>query len=146
MSTTFVTAPTVTSHPAERTATPSRRRVWRVGVAAGLAGSAANCIAVLLARTGGVDVAVDGQRIALVGFVMLTMVGSLAGIALAAVLGRRTLRPRATFVRATVVLTGLSIVPDVLVTATTASKAVLAATHVLAAAIIVPSLAARLAR
>jgi hypothetical protein len=44
-----------------------------------------------------------------------------------------------------VILTALSIVPDVLVDASVAAKFVLAATHVIAAAIIVPALAARLA-
>jgi hypothetical protein len=51
-------------------------------------------------------------------------------------------RPRTVFVRATVVLTALSLVPDAL--AATATKVLLMLTHVVAAAIVIPVIARRL--
>lgn len=123
-----------------------RRRVWPAGLASGVAAAAATTITVLIARAGGVGVAVQGEEIPLLGFAQLTLVGALIGIALARVLSRRARRPRSTFVRTTVALTALSVVPDVLVDATTGSKLVLALTHVVAAAIVVPVLAASIDR
>jgi hypothetical protein len=43
-----------------------------------------------------------------------------------------------------VALTGLSFVPDVAIAATSATKVVLTATHVVAAVLVVPALAGRL--
>jgi hypothetical protein len=69
----------------------------------------------------------------------------LAGrLALAAVLARRARLPRGTFVRTTVVLTVLSLVPDLVVDAAPATKVLLMATHLVAAGIVVPALARRL--
>jgi hypothetical protein len=120
-------------------------RVLPTGVVAGLVATAANCAAVVAARAAGAEIAIAGERIPLDGFAVLTLAGALIGIALAKAFSRWAEHPRATFVRTTVILTALSIVPDVLVDATVAAKFVLAATHVIAAAIIVPELARRLA-
>ena len=54
-------------------------------------------------------------------------------------------RPRSTFVRTTVVLTVLSLVPDLIVDAAPATTALLMLTHLVAAAIVVPAVARRLA-
>jgi peptidoglycan/LPS O-acetylase OafA/YrhL len=75
---------------------------------------------------------------------VLTAVFSLIGVVLAAVLSRTARRPRSTFVRTTVVLTVLSLVPDVIVDAAPATKALLMLTHLVAAAIVVPAVARRL--
>jgi peptidoglycan/LPS O-acetylase OafA/YrhL len=61
-------------------------------------------------------------------------------------LARRARRPQHTFVVTTVALTALSIVPDALADATTGTRLTLALTHVIAAAIVIPALARRLAR
>ncbi len=74
------------------------------------------------------------------------MIGALIGVALARVLSRRATWPRSTFVRTTVALTALSIVPDLVIDASGGTKLVLILTHVIAAAIIIPTLATRLAR
>jgi hypothetical protein len=66
-------------------------------------------------------------------------------VAIAAVLARRARRPRTTFVRVTVMLTLLSLVPDVIADADSSTRLILGLTHVLAAAIIVPAIAHRLA-
>ena len=53
--------------------------------------------------------------------------------------------PRSTFVRTTVVLTVLSFVPDMIVDATPVTKALLMLTHLVAAAIVIPAVARKLA-
>ncbi len=60
-------------------------------------------------------------------------------------LSRTARRPRRTFVRTTVVLTALSLVPDVIADAAPATKALLMLTHLVAAAIVIPAVARRLA-
>jgi peptidoglycan/LPS O-acetylase OafA/YrhL len=138
----MVTTSTVVS------AAPSKairtRALWRTGAVAGLAASATNTLLVVAARAAGVDVAVDHERIPLLGFAQLTLVGAVLGVLLAGTIAKRAGRPRHAFSTVATVLTALSIVPDVLVDASTGSTLVLAATHVLAAAIIVPALAVRL--
>ena len=56
-----------------------------------------------------------------------------------------SVRPRRTFVSTTLVLTALSFVPDVLADAQASTKLTLMLTHVVAAAIVIPALASRLA-
>ncbi|WP_308424449.1 DUF6069 family protein [Nocardioides albus] len=79
------------------------------------------------------------------GFAQVTAVFSLIGVAMAAVMARVALRPRRTFVVTTVLLTVLSLVPDLTFGFDAASAVVLMALHVLAAAIVIPVLARRLA-
>jgi hypothetical protein len=85
-----------------------------------------------------------GEPIAVLGFAVLTAGFSLVGLVLAAVLSRTARRPRSTFIRTTVVLTVLSLVPDVIVDAAPVTKALLMLTHVVAAAIVIPAVARRL--
>lgn len=120
------------------------RPLWRAGVVSGLVGGAATCVVAAVAHTAGVPMAVAGERIPLMGFAQFTVVGALLGLALAKIISRRATHPRRAFVIATVGLVTLSIVPDVIVDATTATKAVLALTHLVAASIIVPAFAVRL--
>ena len=80
----------------------------------------------------------------MVGFAQVTFVAALIGTALAVVFARRATRPRHTFVITTIALTALSLVPDVLADAETATRFTLALTHVVAAAIVIPALASRL--
>ena len=61
-------------------------------------------------------------------------------------MARKARRPRATFVRTAVALTVLSFVPDLTFGFDPASAATLITLHTVAAAIVVPSLARRLAR
>jgi peptidoglycan/LPS O-acetylase OafA/YrhL len=144
MSTTFTTTAAITPTDLVDSSVTRRTRFWRVGIISGAVAAVATCITVLAARAGDVDVAIDGERVPLDGFALFTMVGALIGVALARTFSRRAQSPRTTFVRTTVALTFLSIVPDFIVPATTGSRLVLAVTHVVAAAIIVPALAARL--
>jgi FtsH-binding integral membrane protein len=75
---------------------------------------------------------------------VLTVICSVVGLVLALVLARSARRPRTAFVRTTIVLTALSLVPDVLADASAATKVLLMLTHVVAAAIVIPAIARRL--
>jgi hypothetical protein len=75
---------------------------------------------------------------------VLTAVFSVVGLVLAAVLSRTVRHPRRAFVRTTVVLTVLSLVPDVIVDAAPGTRALLMLTHLVAAAIVIPAIARRL--
>ena len=99
-----------------------------------------------MARAADVSLEIKGEPIPVSGFAVLTFIGAMLGVGLAMLLSRRAARPRLTFVRTTAVLTVASIVPDAFADTTPASKIVLAVAHLIAAAIIVPSIAARLAR
>ncbi|WP_345482543.1 DUF6069 family protein, partial [Actinopolymorpha pittospori] len=59
-------------------------------------------------------------------------------------LARWARHPRRTFLRTTVVLTALSLVPDAIADASSPTKALLMLTHLVAAAIVVPAIARRL--
>lgn len=120
-----------------------RARVWTVGIAAGIAAAVATTAAATVATAAGLDIEIGGEVIPTSGFAVLTLVGALLGIAIAKVT-QHTRRPRSVFVTATVVLTALSIVPDVVADATWSTRLLLAATHLIAAAIMIPSLARRL--
>lgn len=137
---TATTAP-VTRTTVETTAAPMWRTAARAGVVAAVATTA------LAAAALGADVPleIDGEQIPLAGFAQLTALGATLGLGLAAAFRRWASRPRRSFTTATVVLTALSIVPDLAITATTATRVVLIATHVVAAAIVIPAVAARLA-
>ena len=114
------------------------------GLISGAIAAVATSATVLVAHAAGEDVAVGGEQIPVAGFAQFVLVGALIGIALARMFSRRARRPRSTFVRTTVVLTAMSIVPDLVVEASIGSRIVLMLTHVIAAAIIIPTLAARL--
>jgi hypothetical protein len=119
-------------------------RVWRVGLVAGIAAAAATTAIAAVAQAADVPLEMGGEAIPLAGFAQLTLLGAALGVLLAWVVRRRSARPRQRFVVATVALTALSCVPDVLADASAASKAVLIVTHLVAAAIVIPSIAARL--
>jgi hypothetical protein len=127
------------------------RPVWLVGVLATLAGAVVTEVFALGARAVGVpmDVAGPGQaeaaEIPVGGFAGGVLFWSIAGIVLAVALARWARRPARTFVVITVVLTALSLVGPAVAPHTAAStQIVLALSHVVAAAVIIPALALRL--
>jgi amino acid transporter len=98
------------------------------------------------ASTAGVSFADStGASIPLAGFAQLTLIFSLVGVGIAAVMARKVRRPRRAFVRTTVALTVLSFVPDLTFGFDARSVAALITLHIVAAAIVVPTLAGRLA-
>ena len=139
---------TVTPLATTPTATTDTRpvsRYGRAGVAAGFAAAAANVALVAGARQLGASVEIQNEAIPLLGFAQVTLVAAIIGIGLAALFTRRARRPRHTFVVTTVVLSALSMVPPAIVDADVATKLVLGLTHAVAAVIIIPAIARRVA-
>jgi peptidoglycan/LPS O-acetylase OafA/YrhL len=138
--TTTLTAPAINPAPARRS---NSKQIRRAGAVAGLVAAAATSTTAALASSLDVSLKVGGQAIPVLGFAQLTFVAAIIGTVIAVVLSHRASRPRHTFVMTTLALTALSIVPDVTADAHTATKLVLALTHLVAAAIVIPALASR---
>src|SRR5687768_15742122 len=85
------------------------------GIAATAAAAVATMTVAAAGHAAGVSLDLAGEPIPVTGFGVLTTVFSLIGIVLAAVLRRTATNPRRAFVRTTVALTALSLVPDVIV-------------------------------
>jgi hypothetical protein len=120
--------------------------LWRTGLRAGAIAAAATTAVAGLAMAAGVPLEIDGEQIPLLGYAQLTLVCAALGVLLAKAARRWAGNPRRAFLVTTLVLTALSFVPDLTApAATTATRLVLIATHVVAAAIVIPALAARLA-
>jgi amino acid transporter len=128
-------------------AAAGRQPVWKRGVAAAVAASVATTVLAAAASSAGVSFAdATGASIPLAGFTQLTLIFALIGVGIAAVMARKARRPRRTFVRTTVALTLLSFVPDLTFGFDAGSAATLIVLHIVAAGIVVPVLAGRLAR
>ncbi|MFL6089357.1 MAG: DUF6069 family protein [Aeromicrobium sp.] len=136
MSSTTASTPTV----------EARRSVWRHGLAASVVAAAATTGFAAAAAAAGVSFADrTGASIPVSGFATVTLFFSLLGVGLAAILARKAKHPRRVFVRTTLALLALSFVPDATFGFDLVSALTLMADHVLAAAIVIPSLARRLA-
>lgn len=139
--------PTTHLTPNAPTAAAQRQPVWKHGVAAAAAASVATTVLAAAASAAGVSFADStGASIPIAGFAQLTLVFSLIGVGIAAVMARKARRPRSTFVRTAVALTALSFVPDLTFGFDAASAATLITLHIVAAAIVVPTLAGRLSK
>jgi len=97
------TAPTATAR--------STRSLTTVGVAATAVASLATTAVAAAGSAAGISLDVAGAPIPVPGFATLTAVCSLVGLVVAVALSRWARRPRRTFVRTTVVLTALSLLP-----------------------------------
>ncbi|MGC4760104.1 DUF6069 family protein [Micromonospora trifolii] len=128
-----------------RATTSNVGAVIRTGVAATVAASVATMAVAAAGHLAGISLELGDAPIPVTGFGVLTAVFSLIGVVIAALLARFARYPRLTFVRTTVVLTALSLVPDVIADAGVATKALLMLTHLVAAAIVIPAVARRLA-
>ena len=126
------------------TEAPAVPSLWRTGLKAGLVAAVVTTAIAVVASAAGVSFEVDGEAIPLAGYAQMTLLGAVAGVLLATGLRRWARTPQRTFVRATIALTALSIVPDLTVGFDAPSAATLIVAHVVAAAIIVPRLAASL--
>jgi hypothetical protein len=147
--TTTLTAPKTI--PTPRATDHRLTPVWRVGAVATVVGAAATELFGLVAR--GLDVpmhaadpgASAAKDIPVGGLFMAVVMNAAVGVLLAVVLARRARRPARTFAATAVVLTALSLLGPAFAAHTElATKVVLAAAHVVAAAVIVPPLTARL--
>ena len=145
MSTTTQTRTRTT--PSAPTPAAERRPVWKHGVASAAVASVATTVLAVIASTAGISFADStGASIPIAAFAQLTLVFSLVGVGIAAIMARKARRPRATFVRTAAALTVLSFVPDLTFGFDAGSAATLITLHTVAAAIVVPTLAKRLAR
>jgi peptidoglycan/LPS O-acetylase OafA/YrhL len=137
----FGTAPvsTVGAHDTARTAP-----VWRVGVLACIAAAVATTVLAAIASGAGVPLEIDDEPIPLLGFTQLTLFFSAIGLLLALALRRWAAKPKRAFLAVTLALVAVSIVPDVLISATPATKLTLFTAHLVAASIVIPLVAARL--
>jgi len=89
------------------TPTAERRPVWKHGVAAAVVASVATTVLAAAASAAGVSFADGtGASIPLAGFAQLTLIFSLVGVGIAAVMARKVRRPRPTFVRTTLAQRG----------------------------------------
>ncbi|MFI6220406.1 DUF6069 family protein [Nocardia salmonicida] len=135
MTTSAHTAPTVRSSSA----------FWRPAALAAVVAAAATTAVAALAHAAGVSLAIEGEQIPLAGFAQLTLIFAAVGILFAAALRKWSGNPRTVFVRTTIALTALSLVPDAIVNASIDTKLTLILTHLVAAAIVIPTVATRLA-
>jgi ABC-type transport system involved in multi-copper enzyme maturation permease subunit len=129
------------------TRTSTRSGYVRAGLVATVAAAVATTALAAAGHAAGVSLDVMGAPIPLAGFAQLTAFFALVGLGLAAILSRYARHPRTAFVRTTVVLTGLSLVPDLIVGGTApATRVLLITTHLVAAAIVIPAITRRLGR
>lgn len=126
-------------------ATPRFGALTMTGVAATTVASAATMTVAAAGHAVGISLDMSGAPIPITGFGVLTAGFSLIGLVLAVALARWARHPQRTFVRTTVVLTALSLIPDAIADAGSATKALLMLTHLVAAMIVVPAIARRLA-
>ena len=117
---------------------PSMGPLVRRGAAAGAIAAVGTTAVAAVAGAADVSLEVDGEEIPVLAFAWWTLVGAAIGVVLARVLGERR-----RFVAVTIVATGLSLIPAIALPDDTATTAVLVGAHLVAAAIIVPILAAR---
>jgi uncharacterized membrane protein YoaK (UPF0700 family) len=87
-----------------------------------------------------------GESIPVWGFTNLTFIFAMVGLVIAAVVRRWSGRPSTTFVRVTVALTAVSLVPPFLADASLATSVALVLVHLSAAATFIPVVARRLSR
>jgi peptidoglycan/LPS O-acetylase OafA/YrhL len=118
----------------------STRRLVRSGALAGVVAAVCTTVVAAIARGADVSLDIDATAIPILAFAWWTLVGAALGIVSA-----RLLRERRRFVILTTVATGLSLVPAIAAPDDNATRAVLVVTHLLAAAIIIPTLSQRLA-
>jgi hypothetical protein len=144
--TTTLTAP-ATHRPVFQQASPpaTPKQIRRTGLLAGVAAAVATSTTAAIASALDVSLHVSGKAIPVLGFAQLTFVAAIIGTVMAVVMANRASRPRRTFVMTTLALTAFSIIPDATADARTSTRLVLALTHVIAATIVIPALASRLA-
>jgi len=135
------TIPTTVSTIRVSDSATRRHPVLRATLASGIVAAVAVTTVAVAARGAGVPLAIDSEPIPVLGFAQMTLLGAVIGGLLAASLNRYSTQPRQWFLSAAVTLTVLSCVPSVALPPDIATKIVLVFTHVLAAAIIVPTLA-----
>jgi hypothetical protein len=116
----------------------------RDGAAATVLAAVATAAVAVASQAAGFSLDIAGAPIPASGFATLTVIFSVIGLLIAVGLRRFARHPRTIWIRTTVALTVLSLVPDVLVDAAVSTKMILMVTHLVAAAIVIPAVARRL--
>jgi hypothetical protein len=125
--------------------TATRPGLVRTGIVAAVAAGVATTAVVVAAHAAGVSMTDDtGAAFPLLAFPQLTAICTVLGLILAAVLRRRAATPARTFARTAWTLTAVSLAAPFLIPAGIATQLVLVATHLIAAAIVVPAITTRL--
>jgi hypothetical protein len=135
----------VVAGPASGQSRHTRRLRGLVGTGfiATLVAMVATTLTAALAQAGGVDFEVPdgGETIPLPGIAVVTGFFSVVGIVIAAALLRWSARPAERFVRTAMSLTAISLVPPLLSEANTATATALLGLHLVAATVMIPTLA-----
>jgi hypothetical protein len=113
------------------------------GLIATLAAMAATTLAAALAQAVGADFEVPdgGETIPSPGFAVVTGFFSVVGVVIAAAVLRWSVRPAERFVWTALPLTAISLIPPLLSGANTATTTALVGLHLVAAAVMIPTLA-----
>jgi hypothetical protein len=129
--------------PGQVSYTRRLRRLTFTGFVATLFAMAATTLAAALAEAVGVDfeIPVGGETIPLPGFAVVTGIFSFAGIVIAAALLRWSARPARRFVWTAASLTAISLVAPLLSGADAATITALIGLHLVAATVMIPTLA-----
>jgi hypothetical protein len=132
-----------TNHTHRPNHTHRLRGLAVTGSIATLAAMVATTLAAALGQAVGVDFEVPegGETIPLSGFAAVTGFFSVVGIVIAAALLRWSARPAQRFVWTAVSLTAISFIPPLLSGANTATTAALLGLHLVAATVMIPTLA-----
>ena len=135
----------VVARPESRQASHAHRLRGLVGTGliATFAAMVATTLAAALAQAVGVDFEVShgGESIPLSGFAVVTGFFSVVGVLLAAALLRWSARPAERFVQTAVTLTAISLMPPLLSGADIATSNALLGLHLIAATVMIPTLA-----
>jgi len=117
-------------------------RLAATGLGAAVAAAALNAVVAAVARAAGVDLEVSGgEDIPVSGIAFVTVVLSTLGLLIAAALSRWSDSPVQWWLRTTVALTAISLVPPLVAAADAATAVTLVVLHLLAAAVVVPTVA-----
>lgn len=135
---------TITPHPTHhepvvQSSAPNIRRLAQTGALAGAIATVSTTVVAAIASAADVSLEVNAAAIPIPAFAWWTIIGATLGIVSA-----RLLREPRRFVAVTAIATGLSLIPAIAAPDDTATKVVLVGAHLLAAAIVVPSLSHRL--
>ena len=118
---------------------PSTRRLVQAGAVVGAIAAVCTTVVAAVARAADVTFEIDAKAIPITAFAWWTIIGAALGVGLA-----RLLRERRRFVAVTTVAAGLSLVPAIAAPDDSATRAVLVGIHLIAAAIIIPTLSRQL--
>ncbi|HEX4189902.1 MAG TPA: DUF6069 family protein [Marmoricola sp.] len=136
---------TITKQAAAVPAT-SASRLWPAVLVSGLGAAVATTAVAAIGHGIGASLDISGDPIPVLGFGEVTMMFVVVGAVIVLGLRRWSADPRKAWLRATLALTVLSFVPDLMADASVGTKATLMTSHLVAAAIVIPALASRLQR